>query len=591
MIVSALAVKTPLPGRFLLGAQLYAVLMLLLMGASWLVPVHFLPWVSWHSEFLAFLSMFLLAWFGLVQQLRQGGGSDVVAVPGAAFVFMGLALIAIVQALTGLINFSGDALIFNLYMVLCAMGLTLGFTAGKHLQRPAPRLVICDGQTALMALAATLLTGGVASVIVAFVQVMDVWDGVSWIARMPQLRRPGGNMGQPNQLATLILMGLASLIFLYESSKLSTWSGTLIFIVLGSGLAVTESRTGVLSIVVLSVWWFVSRARVSFRLSPWVVAMAVIGCLLMFLAWPAIEGLIQGMDAGADVGVNTKAGTRLIVWPQLLDALAMQPWWGWGIHQVAAAHNAVVHAYPVSEPFSYSHNIVLDLALGVGLPMAIFLVLLISVWLWRRVRSVQALTPWYCLAAVLPVAVHSMLEFPFTYAYFLVPVMLLLGTLEATSGVRPWLHVGARTAAVALLLLSVLGLWSVVEYLNIEEDFRVARFESMRIGQTPTAYERPQVHLLTQLGALLEDARIIPKPGMSTSELELAKKVALRYPWPATQNRYALSLALNGNPEEAIRQMRVMRAMHGEKTYSEIKQNWITLGQDKYPRMKELQLP
>jgi hypothetical protein len=258
---------------------------------------------------------------------------------------------------------------------------------------------------------------------------------------------------------------------------------------------------------------------------------------------------------------------------------------------VSEAHNAVAHAYELGAPFTYSHNILLDLLLGIGVPLTGLLVLVVGVWLWRRVRSTRSLAPWYCLAAVLPVAVHSLLEFPFAYAYFLAPVMFLLGVLEAVSGAKPVGRVGAWPAAAGLLLMTAVGVWSVVEYLTIEEDFRVARFEAMRIGQTPAGYERPQVHLLTQLDALLSGARIVPQPGMTGEQLTLAQQVALRYPWPATQNRYALSLALNGQPDEALRQLRVMRALHGQKIYAEIKSNWEALTKDKYPQLGALVLP
>ncbi|MBK7313053.1 MAG: hypothetical protein IPI80_04405 [Burkholderiales bacterium] len=50
---------------------------------------------------------------------------------------------------------------------------------------------------------------------------------------------------------------------------------------------------------------------------------------------------------------------------------------------------------------------------------------------------------------------------------------------------------------------------------------------------------------------MLYGGRVTPRPGMPEQEIELVKIVASRYPWPATQNRYALALALNGNPAEA----------------------------------------
>ena len=99
------------------------------------------------------------------------------------------------------------------------------------------------------------------------------------------------------------------------------------------------------------------------------------------------------------------------------------------------------------------------------------------------------------------------------------------------------------------------------------------------------------VILLTQLGALLEGSRTVPAPGMSPERIDLARKLALHFPSPALQNRYALSLALNGNPEEAIRQLKVMRAMHGEKAYQDIKANWSQLADTRYAQLQLLKIP
>ena len=543
---------------------------------AWMVPLHFLPWVSWHSEALAFLAVILLSWQGVFGTAKKTLSSTI-SFPVTALPLVALVLLIGLQGATGLITFWGDALMFTLYVLTCIACMALGYASSTE-------------QKAYTMLAGILLLGAFLSALVAFVQAFELWEASAWISRMPQLRRPGANMGQPNHLATLLLMGTVSLLFLYESRKLKALPSVLIFLVLGTALAASESRTGVLSFLLLSGWWFAKNKRVGFRLSPWVIALASIGFLGLFWAWPSIFTFTQ-QSSGLGAEVNTKAGLRLVVWPQLLEALAQRPWWGWGLGQIPEAHNAVAHAYTVSEPFSYSHNILLDLALGMGVPLTALLLLVTGVWLWRRARAANQLLPWYCLAVALPVAVHSMLEFPFAYAYFLVPVMFALGALEGMAGGKPVLRIGVRPMAAVLLGVSILGAWSVVEYLRIEEDFRVARFEALRLGQTPDGYQKPKMILLTQLGALLEGARISPKPGMSPDELALSKKVALRFPWTATQNRYALSLALNGNPEEAVRQLHVMKALHGEKTYQEIKANWNTLAQDKYPQLRELTLP
>lgn len=504
--------------------------------------------------------------------------------PFLAFVFVAFAFLNIAQAIFGLINFSGDALVFCLYMTLCFVCTNLGFALGSSTtHRFWLKLSIFE------VIAFTIFFAAFLSSIIAIAQTFELWNEVSWINRMPNLRRPGGNIGQPNQLASLLLMGIASLVFLYESSKLKATSSILLFAILGMALAMTESRTGALSLLLLASWWFLKSRSVKFKLSAWPVACAVAVVLSLFWLWPSIFDFV--IQTGSNSKIDTSSGSRLLIWPQLLQAVALHPWLGWGLNQVPAAQNAVAHLYAVSAPFSYSHNILIDLALGIGVPLTLLLVLITGIWLWRRVRQANQLQPWYCMAVVLPVAVHSMLEFPFAYAYFLAPVMLVLGLQEGFTGAKSVLKIDSRLAAALLLVVSTVGAWSVLEYVQIEEDFRIARFEALRVGQTPADYERPNIILLTQLDALLAGARIVPKPEMSGSELALAKEVALRYPWTATQNRYALSLALNGHPEEAVRQLRVMRALHGAKEYQRIKENWHALADDKYPQLRLLVLP
>ena len=254
------------------------------------------------------------------------------------------------------------------------------------------------------------------------------------------------------------------------------------------------------------------------------------------------------------------------VWPQLMEAAFMQPWLGWGIKQTAEAHNAVAHSYIVSLPFSYSHNLIIDLILWVGMPVTGCLILMATVWLWRRVWAIKTIAAWYGLAIALPLAVHSLLEFPFAYAYFLVPAMVGVGALEGELRKPPAASVRVSLAGAGMMLVTILSTWIVIEYMQVEEDFRIARFEQLKIGEA-SSYGRSQVVLLTQLRALTEATRMEPKSSMTAEQIELLKKVALHYPWSGTQYRYAMALALNGYSIEAARQLQVIRAFHGQKIY------------------------
>ncbi|HEY5582462.1 MAG TPA: pilin glycosylation ligase domain-containing protein, partial [Rhodoferax sp.] len=215
---------------------------LIFLSVSWLQPLHILPWVSWHSEAVAFLTVLLSAWYGLFVAVKKGNASAV-STPRTALPFIGLALLIWLQTAAGLINSFGDAVVFTLYLILCILCMGLGRASSS------------DPKT-YDVLAGVLLLGAFLSAVVAFAQVLELWETSAWISRMPQLRRPGGNLGQPNQLATLLLMGLASLMFLYESKRLGALASALLAFTLLTGVAATESRTAILSLALLILWWF-----------------------------------------------------------------------------------------------------------------------------------------------------------------------------------------------------------------------------------------------------------------------------------------------------------------------------------------------
>lgn len=558
----------------------------LLLCLSWLQPLHLLPWMSWHSEVPAFLAVLFLAgavihrhWKQKIHHLRF---------PIAGLMLALMIVVVLFQTAVGLIPFFGDGLIVLLYLSLSLMAIAIGFDVVNWAR---PKTDTFFTYSAIGYLACCFLVAAVCSVLLCFAQSFDVWPTAGWIVHPPSLRRPGANLGQPNQLATLLLMSIASLAYLFESKKCSKSFAASILALLVFGLALTESRSGLLSFLLLVFWWFARRRSAGFSATPVVALSAGVGLLALLLAWPPFFAGVQegGWTGGIyDTQLNVSAGTRLVVWPQLIEAVLQRPWFGWGLREVSTAHNAVLSSYASGEPFTYAHNIVLDLAVGMGLPLTIALVGIVLVWAWRRLHKCATLLPWYCIALILPMGVHSMLEFPFAYAYLLAPVMFAIGVLERISFPTRVILVPSWVALSGLLLVGFTMTLSVIEYVKIEEDFRIARFEALRIGKTPADYQRPQVHLLTQLDALLEGSRVVPSPGMSLERIELSRKVAMRFPWTAVQNRYALSLALNGHRAEAIRQLKVMRAMHGEKMFEGVVSNWNELGDSKYPELKEV---
>jgi hypothetical protein len=48
---------------------------------------------------------------------------------------------------------------------------------------------------------------------------------------------------------------------------------------------------------------------------------------------------------------------------------------------------------------------------------------------------------------------------------------------------------------------------------------------------------------------------------------------------------------LNGQPEEARRQIKVMRAMHGEKAHKRLMASWKVLAKSTYPELTDCIVP
>ena len=579
--------NTPLAGRFSL-AQSLPLGGALLLALSWLTTEHFLPWVSWHAEVLAFAAVFSVVLSAAVGVLRREPHRTV-RIPMLALPFALIGILALLQLLTGTMTFFGDAVVVCFYIMMCVTCVAAGFNTS-----PVPDIPSGSGErmrwspTSWLALA--FVAGSVASVFVAFAQVFELWEHSAWILRMPELRRPGANLGQPNQLATLFVMGVGSAAFLLACGKLGCVLCALILLLLCTGLAMTESRSGALGLMALLLWWQWKRGTVAGQVPRWAGPVVGGAFLLLFISWPHVLNAMQLTNLQA-ANRFTNGDLRMAMWSQLLEAVWQKPLWGWGILEVAKAHNAVADTHPINNPFSYSHNLLIDLAVWMGLPVALGLAIAAVEWGWRRSRATNRLLPWYCLAMVVPLASHSMLEFPFAYAYFLAPVLYLAGVLERSMRAKTFVLIGAKTTVAVLVLTALALLWSAAEYLSIEEDFRIVRFEQLRIGMTPANHHQPQVLMLTQLGSLLTGSRIVLAPGMAPDKLEQMKRLALRYPWVATQYRYAVALALNGDPVEAIRQFQVIRWQQGEKTYEILKAGVNELARTHYPELLKLKLP
>ncbi len=515
------------------------------MAGAWLVPNHYPPWAAAWSETWCIATLLFLA--GLhATRLR-------LPMPALWAVAVGLVGITLQLAL-GRQLFMGDAVISAAYLLLFLVAVAVGAAGGGQVKRPS---IWLGGLMIGWIIAASL------SVFIAAVQWTQALALGIFAADLPPSAQPFGNIGQANHLATLTCLGLCALLWCHERR----WIGPLCLAVAGAwlmfGMALTQSRTAGLNLIVLALVLAVASRRIRLRIS-WPAG--ALGGLAFGAAVWAIPRLSEGLllPAGRPIDAQLSPGQRPAVWSGMLEALWQQPWLGYGWQQaILAQEHFALDRPPLRHAFEHSHNQVLDLLLWNGVPIGLTLVVILTVWLWRLLKA-AADGPDVCLcAALLVLCAHSMVEYPLAYAYFLVPAGLLLGSI-GRHGDRTLhaLHLPRLPAVAFIGLVTALALLIGWDYARIEQAYRLARFQAAGLNPaaSPAVTLRPWV--LTQLSAPLDVATLVPVAGMPGDEIRRLRDAHRRYPTVVTGYRYALAAGLNGQLDEAELILRRTCAMH-----------------------------
>lgn len=579
---SRLLQKRPFGGVFLFRPTFWAAAAWVLLAASWLNASHYRPWVNFQSELMALVALAVLA---LVAGWTTPQGAKQ-PWPLVATIVLGCTVIPLSHWLTGLMPFGGDLFVSVTYLAALAGGIVVGFDLQlRQTADRAPSITIPWG--------AVLWVPAVLSALIGVLQWLDYSEVLgTWANHGSPGERPMGNVAQTNQLASLLLMGACGLWFDFERRRIHRTLFVVVLTLLSGVLALTQSRTGLLSATIVAAFIWIktgSSREATWRLPRCLPLVWGASIWAMFLAVPALN---EATYLGGNRNISLMdPNSRQMLWLQMLHAIGESPLWGYGWNQTAAAHNTGALAYPGSLTYSYAHNLVLDLLAWCGIPVGLALVLAIAYWLFTRLRRVAEPVGVAAMAGLLPLIVHSQLEYPFAYAYFLVCGGVLVGIVEACVAPRgrAW-AMSSRLLAGTALVLTCLGAYASYEYILAEEDFRVVRFNGMRFGRIPENYVAPNFHLLTQLGAMLAAGRMEVRRGMPAQEVELLRKVALRFPYGALGNKYAQALALNGDPDGARRQMKIMRGMYGARYHSALVQEWHELQATKYPEFARVRL-
>lgn len=532
---------------------------------GWNAPNHYPPWAAFQLELFAAVGVVLAAAALLASPRRNAVASAVLPLPPLAYAWIAVAVLPLLQWASGRLLFRADAALGMLYV----SGVAAAIYVGQLWSARAGRYV------ALRALWCTVLGAGLAACGLALVQWLRL-DPPGWWAMELIDHRPFANLAQPNHLGLLMVWALIASVALFEQG-LVVHRGVLALVAAMCllGVLISESRAAILALGVVAALCLLRLPAAWGRLRRRDVAVAV----LLFTAaywvharWQASVGSVDSAHGLTDIGA------REAIWRHFIVAIVDRPWLGWGFNQGVLALSSVADQVQPSRNTVYAHNVVLDLMVWFGIPAALVLCTGFA-WMLRlllKPPTDAALAPPRALvaAAWLALLSQSLFEFPYAYAYFLLPLALLTGAvldLPASGPVhwriaRPGAVLFAGTLAGVVLISA--------EYLRIEEDFRHARFvRAGFIGQPPRDYlERPL--LLDHLALLNASAHFSIAAGMPPAQLQQLRLLARRFNIPSARLDYARALALNGRLDDAEAELRVMRALNPASRFHEIDAQW-----------------
>jgi O-antigen ligase len=562
---------------------------LLLLGGltglvlGWNMPNHYPLWTSFHGELAAAVALCLL-FAGLVWPAAATAGTTRIALglSTPARLWLVVALIPLLQYATGILAFRGDAALGLLY----GLGVVLALHVGR----------LWVAQAGLEGAMRPLWTTLLVAALVAFGLALAQWlrlPAASWWAMELIDARPFANFGQPNQFGLSMVIGIIAATALYEMRAVRARASlALVWLVLGFGILISESRASLAALAALALCWFATRGRAPSRLRVVEVVIALVAGIALYLAFPAIE---DALYLRADtLRSPVEVGPREAIWRHFLAAIAAHPWLGYGFGQGVAALSEVAAQGTPSRNTIYAHNVVLDLMVWVGVPLALLLTLALGAWLlsWLRRGAAPALAVQrHAVFAVwLALAVQSLLEFPYAYAYFLLPAALLAGAVgtasppaDRSASAR---FVSSRgVMALAALTVALLGLlaW---EYLQLEDDFRAIRFERYQFTNRPEHAPLAHPLVLDQLAALNASSHFDIRRGMPPEQIEQLHLLARRFHLLPTRMDYAKALALNGRVDEAEHELAIIKGVHHPALFARIDADWRAWKDEHFAELK-----
>ena len=529
---------------------LCSVVAALLISFAWLSPFHTYPWVTFSSELASFGAALALLGVLLKQNIK---------IPKPQLMMLPLLLIPVFQWLFGLVPDFSVALLSFSYVFMFWLMMIGGYNLSSTSE---------NRQRSMQGLSYIVLSVAFISSLIAIVQWLNLESNFNWVIQLKG-NRPYANFGQPNNLATFLIIGLMGALFLYEKHKASLWllipsSLSILF-----AICLTQSRTSLLVCIFICIYWVVkqykNKPRLNFiKLFGWTATYFLIaGYLLPIIAQVMTTSVGEAVTHTASLAERAGSGhERLGMWMQIIHAIGERPWFGYGWNQTSVAVVESIHFNTVQVWFNSAHNILLDLLVWNGLPLGFLIIAYFAIWLFWLSKNAKDTISIVAILMVSAILMHAMLEFPQRYAYFLLPMGFLLGLIQAQTP-------NLNGVSVHRNIIRCVWLVSLIVLLLIWRDYKLFQENSKLVfKQKPVSEEilgSSKILILTQFQQRLDWIALKPQTLMSDSDLSVIGEMVENKATPYNLKKYAQLLVYNHKLDEAEQQLFVLQQLYKQK--------------------------
>lgn len=424
---------------------------LLCIGLMWVWPflyyVHALPLTTFYQEWSAVLLG--LCAMPLLLAKRHWERPEV---PRIILLPLGLMVLVLVQFALGKMEYVSQALLVALYLLWAALLVMLGRCLREELGLPLLATV----------LAFFLLVGAELSTVIGLIQHFR-WHTFLDHVVLVNLTGVFGNMGQPNHFADYISLGLASLGLLYVRWNLRGWKVVLLALPMLYVLMLCESRSPWLYLLSFSAMaYFWQRKDETLRRLLHYCLLLLLGFFLMqftvYIPWLSGGHVPQTFFNRLD---SAHGGViRRWIWYEAGLMFAAHPFLGVGFGQFAWEHFLLgpeLRNPMINGLYNNAHNIVMQTAAEMGAAGVLLFAGMLGLWIRQAYRASRSIYHWWGFGVLAVLGIHSLLEYPLWYTYFLGIAALMLGVLDGTTHRLESGRIG-RVSLAAILLLGVLSL-------------------------------------------------------------------------------------------------------------------------------------